>query len=399
MKKITVALCFLVTAMLLLTSCGTLIVTKNIVTKDETQNLGEKSLDEGVVEYNKDEIISEQEPEKIQNDVAENITEAEIPLDEFLKNFSAVKNEEKAVDSIATGFVEALKNTDINAVSAYVGGKAEYYSFLENAGISNVEIISVDVEQKKDAPFSGWYDHCNKYLCIIHSNGTTAAFPNAESRYFLATYEYSATGNKVIFFVPFEKVVSLHNGINLPQNYRTVIDSFLDHYAGTLVLGKNDADTFDFHNVQGFHFIPHLMQYFEKTEEMPHPYSMTQINEFISNAFDGNEGIELRTWQDFDLWVSDKNTDEDAVYGEDDEIYGCFYGHGANSVFSEIESFEITDDGVTVQVNTYADLAYFTKAKSMVFYFDVYNANDTVPKLFGIDVKSDEGLEEASVSF
>ena len=92
MKKITVALCFLVTAMLLLTSCGTVIVTKNIVTKDETQNLGEKSLDEGVVEDNMDEIISEQEPEKIQNDVAENITEVEIPLDEFLKNFSAVKN-------------------------------------------------------------------------------------------------------------------------------------------------------------------------------------------------------------------------------------------------------------------------------------------------------------------
>lgn len=404
MKKLSAVLCFMLTALFVLTSCSSVFVTKNIITKDETHNIGEKPLDEGVVvgdrKDNADnsgntDIIAEDNTE---NEAPDSTQDKETSFDKLLKSMGVVINEEKEIDGIAIDFAESLKNADTNAVSTYVGGKSEYYEFLKNTEITDIEIIPIEINQPDDAPFFGWYDRCDKYLCTIYSDGKSDAFKDTQSRYFLLTEEYSATGNPVVRFIPFEKIESLYNGVRLPQKHRLLVEDFIDEFSSVLTLGKNGADTFDFNNVHGFHFIPHLMHTYGAYSNDYEPYSMTEINEFIGNVFDGNKGVQLKTWQDYDLWVSVSLEDGYPSVTYDDKVYGCFYGHGANSVYSEIESFEMSDDGFEVVVNTYADYAYFTKARSMVFHFGKVDEGE-YPVLFGIDVISDSGLEEASISF
>ena len=191
MKKLSAVLCFMLTALLVLTSCSSVFVTKNIISKDETHNIGEKPLDEGVVvgdrKGNADnsgntDITAEDNTE---NEAPDSTQDKETSFNKLLKNMGVVINEEKEIDGIAIDFAESLKNADTNAVSTYVGGKSEYYEFLKNTEITDIEIVPVEINQSDDAPFFGWYDHCDKYLCTVYSDGKSDAFKDTQSRYLL----------------------------------------------------------------------------------------------------------------------------------------------------------------------------------------------------------------------
>ncbi len=396
MKKKNTVICLLLLCTLIFSSCIARI-TENIVTGEQREDLGEKPLDEGT--FSGDDTPTDSHlPIHGSSQEQKDEETQEKKIERLLEEYSAVKNPSVGVDTIALSFTQALKNADKEAVSTYVGGKSEYYDFLDDAGITSCELIPIDIIQDENSPFYGYYEHYNKYLCVIESNGNTEAFASPASFYFLATENDSATGNTVTFFSPFERVATLYHGINIPWKIRYITDSFTDHYVSTLTLGKNNADSFDFHNVSGYHFIPHMMLSFENSADMPHPYSMNEINAFIASAFDGNRGVELKTWQDFDLWVSIQDTSGYDVYSPEDEIYGCFYGHGAYSVWSEISSYKESDEGVDVTVDTYADLAYFAKAKTLIFRFAPYDGEST-PCLLGVDIASDSGLADAGVGF
>ncbi len=396
MKKTNIIICLLLLCTLIFSSCIARI-SENTVTGEQREDLGEKPLDEGTVTdsnpENGDFGNTPENKDEVQKDEVPKST-----VDALMEKYSAVKNPEQGIDTVALGFIESLKNADKEAVSTYVGGKSEYYTFLDSANITDAELIPIDIIQQQDSPYYGYFSHYNKYLCIINSDGSSEYFPSAESYYFLATENDSATGNTVTFFSPFERVATLYHGIDVPWKISYLADSFTDHYVSTLSLGKNNADSFDFHNVSGYHFIPHTMIRFDNSADMPHPYSMTEINAFIASAFDGNRGVELKTWQDFDLWVSIHDTSGYDVYKPEDEIYGCFYGHGAYSVWNEISAYSRTDEGIDLTVDTYADLAYFAKAKTLIFHFAPYDGQGT-PCLLGIDVVNDTGLAEAGVGF
>ena len=132
MKKLSAVLCFMLTALLVLTSCSSVFVTKNIISKDETHNIGEKPLDEGVVvgdrKDNADnsgntDIAAEDNTE---NEAPDSTQDKETSFDKLLKSMGVVINEEKEIDGIAIDFAESLKNADTNAVRLIPLGT--YYS-------------------------------------------------------------------------------------------------------------------------------------------------------------------------------------------------------------------------------------------------------------------------------
>jgi len=263
--------------------------------------------------------------------------------------------------------------------------------------ITSYELLpfSFREEDKKENYY--YYDHQAKYLCTINTNGKSDVFGDETSYYYLATDEMSATGNQVCYFCPFENTKLLFVDYSKPQDKFTLLtDNFIDAYSPVLTDGRNNASDFDFHNLDGYHFIPHMMFALENDWNFDRPHSMNEINDFISLVFNGNTGVELKTEQDFMLWVSDAGYDGE--YTPDAEIYGCYYGHGGKSISHFITSMENDGDGVTITAETYADLANFAKAKTLVFRY-APDEKDALPCLYGIEVTDNTGLTEADCSF
>ena len=168
---------------------------------------------------------------------------------------------------------------------------------------------------------------------------------------------------------------------------KTFVSEFVSLYDG-ITDGRNDPSDFDFMNGRGVHLITHLMARSKVYREYP-PYTLEEVNSFIMQSFENNNGIEFDDDRDYDIWINGQNF-------EDDRMYGCSYGHGGTTAKHRIMSVQNEGNSVTVNVTVYADYSNFAKAKDMVLYFE--KLDNGLLKLCGVEQLNNTGRSPAILS-
>lgn len=340
-----------------------------------------------------DEITENKETEDFVDEPVKEENEP-VTMEGSLEKLNAVINRQLGVDGIAFGFMESIKSGDKAAVASYTCGEPEYYGFLDE--ITSFEYHVYPIEVTPDEGIYG-YDYLNKYICEIDAVDASGYFPSSTCYYFLATDEYSATGNSVAYFIPFMQAAVLFQKSEIPDTYIRLAEDFLDYFSGTLSFGENKASQFNFNNALGFHFVPHMMYFFFDNGNMQRPYSLVEINSFIADNFDGNKGVSLSSSEDLRLWVQDYSAS--TSYSPEDKVYGCYNGHGLDSFTKLVTNCRVTQSGIELTIQGYADYSAFAKARTFRFRFAPYTGNDTALHLQSVDVLEDTGLGEAYYSF
>lgn len=296
---------------------------------------------------------------------------------ELLNLMNMTTDENRQIEDIAVSFLNAVKDGDKKAVADYAAGNAEFYDFIEDLKVTDFDLTpikSVDEE----------YSYSSDYICSLESQN------GSETRYYLSVED---TGDSVRLFMPLETAVCEINqeALNIPDQYRYFASQFVNTYYFLLNADGLEACDIDFSDYNGYHFIPHLMNYLYEDWGMPH--SMTEINEFIAKTFYENSGVTLSSPQDYELWISDgeyTGTSSDP----NDKIYGCFRGHGGNWIESVICGYESGKGGVKVTIQTYADKIKFAKSRKIVLNF-AGEIEGEAPLLYSAEVLDDTGLAEA----
>ncbi len=369
------------------------------VVKIEQTEFDEKIGVDDVAEKEKESDEKEKLPEEIEageglyqeekgNEQAEESSEESLMLE-----IGAMPKTDTQIGDIASGFMESLKNDDLESVAYYVSSNAENYEFLYDVDFEYklIPITIIPDEQKYG------YDYLNMYMCVIETNDENLLFSSPKDYYFLATDEYSATGNSVAFFTPFENVKYLFKNLGLDLKYEYLLTDFLGYYSDMLQVGENDISQFDFNNRFGYHYIPHLMYRFDSSEDNMGPYSLNEMNSFISGVFNGNKGIVLDSAEDYEMWVS-VDTSSPMEYGPDDAVYGCCYGHGLDSKTLLIKDVQFSKSGVYVTIYSFGDYASFMPSREYIFKFSP-QVDDEPLVLESIEMTKKTEIPECVYSF
>ena len=322
-------------------------------------------------------------------------------LSEIQKISGTLKFEESLNDDIANEFVLAIKNKDTKALSQFCGGESEYFDFLNDTQIIEYVILPFEIPKENINTEFGYYvDYASHYVVNLKyiSDTNNDLFPKGqgEKLFYLQIDEYNPFGNAVCAFVPFEDAVENVYSKEIDDKALSFCDMFLQSLTlETLKEGRNDAVGFDLTNE--VHFITHLVVDF--TDKLP-PYSLNEINEFVSKTFDENKGI---TKENIALWASAREYElsldmsDDSIYSDlDKKILGCSYAHGGNTVMYDVTDDKKDGNDREITIVCYSDFAKITKSKKLTFYFD---KSGEYPKLLGVEQKSFNDNKIASMGF
>lgn len=345
--------------------------------------------------------ISEKKPENQPQDLPE---KEQVPenstLEQVMEKLCVIHGEGGEFETDAYSFVEAIKSADKETVAEYTAGNGDYYSFLDSIEISSYEIYPVRVidEVAHSMDRKGMYFRGDDmYLVDLDVKvGDGEYFKEGHNLYYIALGFDAVAGGLVRAFVPAETAQEhmYYNSVNSGDKTQVIIKEFLSLYPneiyGTrLYEGRNYPEDFDFYN--HVHLVTHLMARNGAYGAEP-PYTLDEINAFLSTLFNGNEGI-APDGEDWTLGIRYGVTDEDEAEGR---IYGCSWAHGGTTVEHSI--LDVRNDGgreiYTVQL--YADYSYFAKSKLIEITFE--NTENDVPTMILVTVLEDTGNNSAVVS-
>lgn len=389
MKK---TLC-LALALLLLVLCSCSVKRDEGITGDVKDSENAESIDDAVADDGKDNGEEEKE-------IADENKEPELDGEIFyvaktLANLGCKESDGGDYYEDAVSLCEAVKNADKETFAQYTLGKGEYYGFLDDVKISSYTIYPFEftdetlssMNEKGIYPAAG-----DNYLVMFDvSESACDEFKEGKNFYWIGLdMEDAIAGNKLYGFMPIEKARERLT-VSYNEDYAGhFIDEFSSLYFrnGNISVGRNYPDTFDFSDSS--HLITHLMA--RSPVYGDPPYTLDEVNEFITSSFDGNEGLKMSEMELFS-WTS-----AGKVYESDDpeRVYGCSWGHGGTSAEHRIVSVE--DDGgrCVYTVEYFADYSNVALAKCADFYFD--KLENGLLKLTMVNIYDDTGREIAIVS-
>lgn len=379
MKKLLTLM--LVIALVCLGACGKDEVTKKNADKDK-QNVQQQPKTE--------QENTQKTPEAEKEENTQEVPEEVLTPSAFIEKIEAFPSEGGMYYEDAVRFCEAIVSKDKAAFTEFTFGNDEYYDFLDRADISSYTLYPFEFSQQKIDEYTA----ANLYLAtqdnyIVEFDVTDSGcdeFKAGKCAYYFGLEMDPVAGNMLQVFVPIEKAeekVTVSYDMSYTQMF---IKEFTALYLGGLEDGRNYADSFDFSDCT--HLITHLMA--RSPVYGDPPYTLDEVNEFISDSFEGHAGISISNIN-YSAW-----TTAGTLYGnsgDPDRIFGCSWGHGGTTVVHDIVKIETDGDRKTITVKTYADFSKVAEAYTLVFHFD--GADDDYPCLTMIEKKDDTGRHAA----
>jgi len=299
----------------------------------------------------------------------------------------------------AQDFLSALMVCDGAKLSEFAGGTPEQYESLKGVKIAGFTLQSFDFSDEfknklnSEGRYIGYGDMYIATMDVTESNNDK--FTVGTNNLLLAISNDNASGYPVCCFRQFEKAKDSYIIMNDQDKYDIFIDQFSSLGAMALPAGRSEAAGLDLS--ESAHLITHLCNIF--TEQQP-PYSMNEVNSFISRAFDGNKGIGTSAAE---LWTSyyrnthsDETFDFSSYVDMDKKMFGCSLGHGGKTMVYNISEKTSDTSGKTIVCDYYADFAELTRTKTLTYHFD--NEKAGFPCLYGIDTQIFSDYETASIS-
>lgn len=299
--------------------------------------------------------------------------------------------------SVAFEFCDAIMLWDKQKIAEFTQGNPEYYDFIDEMDISSYNLCSFDFsdEVKFEMSNRGIYNGYNdKYFVEFDVESSTVdGFSVGKCIYYLELNKDEALGNVVEYFMPADNALKMYSYDESTQGTFNFISEMLAESSLKLEDGRNYPDSFDF--TRHAHLITHLMADSGYYASQP-PYSLNEINDFISNTFDGNSGIELRDGRDIEYWLFyDAEIDDTDI--NEQEIFGCSFAHGGTTVIHTVDDVVYDGNSADYYVTVYADYAHLAMARKLVFTFEEIEGE--MPKLTMIVVSENNGRDTAGYAF
>ena len=359
MKKI---LCLMLMLGLIL-ACGCTVKKDEVITGDVKDKTDAVSADEknGAEQ---DEVVpsetDEQQPVKDE--------EKELSIMELSQKLGFVSSDGGMYMQDAERLCKAIVDGDAGVFSEFTMGNRDYYDFLGKAEISSYTLYPFEFSQEKLDEMNEAYLYPKAYHYYFAEFDVQSSecdeFKVGKNVYCFGLEMDPVSGELLAFFVPAEMAEK-----NITTTYNTdYVTYFIEEFAAlypiqnTLYDGRNYADSFDFSKHP--HLITHLMA--RSGVYGDPPYTLEEVNEFITECFDGNEGLRLSP-------LNKQNwTSAGMVYPNDDpgRIYGCSWAHGGTSVVCDIVNVERDGKSASYTLQLYADFSKVAKAYTLVFHFD-----------------------------
>lgn len=363
MKKlisIVLVLCFVVS----LASCKVKqdeVITGDVKNDGEISSADEKNDDADEEKTNQNDNsapLPEQSNEQVQV----------LSIEELAQKLGFVSSDGGMYMQDAERLCRAIVDGDAGVFAEFTMGKREYYDFLGKAEISSYTLYPFEFSEEKLQQMNEAYHYPVAYHYYFAEFDVQSSeceeFKVGKNVYCFGLEMNPVSGNLLAFFVPIEMAEK-----SIAKTYDTdyvayFIEEFSALYPIQSVLddGRNYADSFDFSPHP--HLITHLMA--RSGVYGDPPYTLEEVNEFITECFDGNEGLSLST-------LNKQNwTSAGMVYPNDDSgrIYGCSWAHGGTSVVCDIVNVERDGKSASYTLQIYADFSKVAKAYTLVFHFD-----------------------------
>ena len=392
MKKFTGLFLCLVICMFVFCACNVKNNKDEVVTGDVLQDINDVENSEN---ENTPEDINLKEQEE--NDYVETV-------EEIIKNLGgniALRGGDSSES--AQAFCEAILTADCERIAGFTGGNAQYYEFLSDLNVKYYSLYPfvLGEDARRYAEENNLYiPGTDMYIAEFDvENADGEYFQNGINRFYL---EFSYSGyemdESVSAFVPVSRAKSVMYGeieIDYTEYFISETVSLMDD-GENIQDGKNNADAFLFNNSASVHYITHLMARSKKYPDSP-PYSMSEIEEFIRNSFDGHTGQVTNSVMSFQRWIYPLLDDKKTSYSKEDKAYGCSYAHGGTVCEYTIEALEENDGIVTAEVQLYGDFSKFAKAKKLTFLFE--KREDELVTLLGIVQSDNKQIPVAGMTF
>ncbi len=315
-----------------------------------------------------------------------------ISIEQLVAELGCVMSDGGEYKEQAVMLCQAVVDKDAGAFAEFTMGKREYYDFLNKAEISSYTLYPFEYtdeklsEMNENHLYPVAYDN---YLVEFDvGESECEEFKVGKNLYYFGLELNPISGNLISAFVPYDKAEE-----SMTETYDTdfaayFIDEFSAFYLKKLYDGRNYPDSFDFS--ESSHLITHLMARSGVYGEPP--YTFNEVNEFITETFDGNEGLSLSEIS-ANSWTS-----AGIVYPSDDpeRIYGCSWGHGGTSAEHEVTGIEEDGNRSIYTVQFYADYSKLAKALCVDFYFD--KLENGLVKLTMVQIYENTGREIALIS-
>ena len=400
MKKVLALL--LVAGAFLMASCK--VADEKLITGDVKDNSDAVELDSTQDEKAETDNTDKTNDEKTNEipDKTETVVEPSAnTIEEVMAKLCLIPGDGGEFEADANAFADALKTADKELVAEYTAGSRDYYAFLDGIDIASHTIYPVTVseeviaEMDKNGKYFRGHDMYLIDFDVKHGDGEY--FKDGHNLYYISLGYDAVAGGLVRAFVPAESSEKhmYYNSVHSADKTQAIIKEFLSLYPneiyGTeLYEGKNYPEDFDFsHHV---HLVTHLMARNGIYGGEP-PYTLDEINAFLSTLFYGNEGIVLDGGEDWSVGIRYGVTEEDAAEGR---IYGCSWGHGGTTAEHSILSVQEDGDRVVYTVQLYADYSYFAKSMKVEITFE--NAKSDLPTMVMVYVSDFTGRKTAVVS-
>ncbi len=287
-------------------------------------------------------------------------------------------------------FALAVMSKDTEAIASYTLGEAEYYDFLKDVDIDGFEVDGFEFSSERCSALAenGIYNGYNDKFIVTFFVGESSSelFPENEvCSYYIECGADPEFDVKITHFIPIDQAILLYSDKDdMTKESVLFIDEFLPFYEERLYDGRNYPSEFDL--INDVHLITHLMARSGRYKNTP-PYSLDEINSFISESFDGNEGISLDNQRDIERWLHNiYNTPEDEENGR---FYGCSYAHGGSEVEYIITDIEKDGNFTNYYVNLYCDYSKLAISKTIVLTFEEKQGNPV--KLLSANVIENTG--------
>ncbi len=393
MKKL---LCILLAVcVLILVSCK--VADDKVITGDVKDSAGAVELD-GTQNEKADEEDVKQEELQDKTEIADESFANTI--EEEMAKLCVISGEGGELEEYAYSFADAVATADKERIAEYTQGKPEYYSFLDDVVINGYDIYPVYVTDEVMAAKDNegkFFKGSDMYLVDFDvKTGDGEYFKEGSNIYYLGLGYDAVAGGPVNAFVPVNQAEEhiYYNSGESSDGALVIMREFLSFYPneiyGTrLYDGKNYPEDFDF--TPHVHLVTHLMAR-NGTYGADPPYTLDEINSFLSALFNGNEGITI-DGESWTLGIRYGVTDEDIAEGR---IYGCSWGHGGTTVEHSVLDMQNDGGRKVYTVQLYADYAHFAKSKLVEITFE--NAENDIPNMILVNVIEDTGAASAVVS-
>ena len=391
MKK---TLCFMLAfCMLVLCNCGTA-ETPDTVKKSDVAETTQETPD----------TVTDEKPENERP--AENTeqapaqTEKQVSLESVMREVGAVEGEGASYFADAEIFSKCLQNRKNDTIANYTGGSEEYYGFLNDVEIASFSILPIEFPQEliQQKAQNGLYLMGEDFYLVEYdvAKADGQYFKEGKNIYLMIFGSDPVAEGSLRAFVPYEKAQeNIFYDVNNYSEYDSYfVKEFASLYGNYLSDGKNYPASFDFNNQ--VHLITHLMARCGRYNENP-PFTLDEIEEFITESFDGNKGLTFNEYRDYERWSAGHHFAEEDILKKGARCFGCSYAHGGTTVQHSIVSSEWEGKYTkTVTARLYADYSNFAIAKELVFTFEI--TQDSLPKLVLVMQNGNTGFEPAVIS-